>query len=593
MNKILRIITIILFFISSSFLTNAQADITSKEIFDHIKFLASDSLKGRKPGTTESKIAAQYIIDEFAKAGLKKLGKDGFQYFEIKSGLKIGTNLLSIDGYNAEFKKEFTILPYSESSSIHANVVFAGYGFDIQDEKMKWNDYLNIDVKGKWVLILRGHPELEKRSSIFETFADERTKVLTAKDKGAAGVLFVSPVKMDENDELIALQMGRADVKSGLPVLQVKREIANRILSKSSKTIEELEKVLNENKLPSSFDSKTEISVTTENEFQMVKTQNVVALLEGNDPKLKKEFIIIGAHYDHLGFGGKNSGSRRPDTMAIHNGADDNASGVASILEIAEYLGSIKKKLKRSIVFIAFDAEEVGLLGSQFFANNPLLDIKQVKAMFNFDMVGRLNDQTKELSIGGTGTSLEWENILNSYQQKTDLKFAFSKEGLGPSDHASFYSLNIPVLFFMTGIHDDYHTPKDDVQFINTKGQEDVSLLGSQIIVQIVNQNTNLTFQEAGPKSRSDGRNGMKVKLGIMPGFASSENNGLKVEGVSKDGIADKAGILKGDLIIAINGENILNIYDYMNRLKKFNPGERISIDVLRGEEKKVFIVDL
>jgi aminopeptidase YwaD len=593
MNKILRIITITIFFVASSYLVNAQTDITSTELFDHIKFLASDSLKGRKPGTTESKIAAQYISDEFTKAGLKKLGKNGFQYFEIKSGLKIGNNQLSIEGYSAEFKKEFTILPYSESSSINADVVFAGYGFDIQDEKMKWNDYQNIDVKGKWVLILRGHPELEKRSSTYETFADERTKVLTAKDKGAAGVLFVSPVKLDEKDELIELQMGRADVKSGLPVLQVKREIANKILSKSAKTIEELEKELNESKKPVSFDSKTEISVKTEIEFQKVKTQNVLAMLEGNDPKLKKEFIIIGAHYDHLGYGGKNSGSRMPDTFAIHNGADDNASGVASIIEIAEYLGSMKKKLKRSILFIAFDAEEEGLLGSQYFTNNPLIDMKQVKAMFNFDMVGRLNDQTKELSLGGTGTSLEWENILNSYQQKSDLKFVYSKEGFGPSDHASFYSLNIPVLFFMTGIHDDYHTPKDDVQFINTKGQEDVSSLGSQIILQIVNQNTNLTFQEAGPKSRSDGRNGMKVKLGIMPGFASSDNNGLKVEGVTKDGIADKAGMLKGDLIIGINGEKILNIYDYMNRLKKFNPGDRISIDVMRGEEKKVFIVDL
>jgi len=589
----LRLINFLFLIFAFSYSANGQTKITASELSGHIGFLASDSLKGRKPGTSESKIAAQYISDEFSQAGLKKLGKDGFQYFEIKSGLKIGDNSLLIDGSVAEFKKDFTVLAYSESANINSGVIFAGYGIEMQDEKTKWNDYQAIDVKGKWVLILRGHPELDQRSSAFEAFADDRAKVLTAKDKGASGVILVSPVKMDDKDELIPLQMGRSDVKSGLPVIQISREVANRILSKSTKSIEELEKSLNEKKQSLSFDCNSVISAKTEIEFQMVKIQNVVALLEGNDPKLKKEFIVIGAHYDHLGFGGKNSGSRTPDTIAVHNGADDNASGVASMIEIAEYLASVKKKLKRSVLFIAFDAEEEGLLGSQYFANNPLVDIKQVKAMLNFDMVGRLNPETKELSIGGTGTSLEWETILNTLQQKSDMKFSYSKEGFGPSDHANFYSIDIPVLFFSSGVHGDYHTPLDDLELINTKGQEGISILGAEIVFQLASQKENLTFQEAGPKTRTGGRNGMKVKLDIMPNFGSSENNGVRVDGVTKDGIAYKAGILKGDVLTGINGEKILNIYDYMNRLKKFKPGDRISIDVLRGTENKVFIVDL
>ncbi len=589
----LRLINFLFFFVTVSYIANGQAKITASEIGGHIGFLASDSLKGRKPGTSESKIAAQYICDEFSQAGLKKLGKDGFQYFEIKSGLKIGENTLSIDGFQVEFQKDFTVLPYSESANINSNVVFAGYGFDIQNDKINWNDYQGLDVKGKWVLILRGHPELDQRSSPFEALASDRAKVLTAKDKGAAGVVFVSAVKLDEKDELVPLKMGRADVKCGLPVLQVSREVANRIMAKSTKSIEELEKKLNEKRQPLSFDCNSIISAKTEIDFQMVKTQNVVALLEGNDPKLKNEYIIVGAHYDHLGYGGKDSGSRMPDTVAVHNGADDNASGVAGMIEMAEYLASVKKKLKRSILFIAFDAEEEGLLGSQYFANNPLIDIKQVKAMLNFDMIGRLNEETKELSIGGTGTSAEWENILNTFQQKSDMKFAYSKEGYGPSDHASFYSINIPVLFFTSGVHNDYHTPNDDAQFINSKGEEKISTLGAQIVFQLSTQKENLTFQEAGPKTRTGGREGMKVKLDIMPNFASSDNNGVRVDGVTKDGIAFKAGILKGDFIIGINGEKILNIYDYMNRLKKYKPGDRVSIDVLRGTENKVFIVDL
>ncbi|NJO89762.1 MAG: PDZ domain-containing protein [Chloroflexia bacterium] len=169
----------------------------------------------------------------------------------------------------------------------------------------------------------------------------------------------------------------------------------------------------------------------------------------------------------------------------------------------------------------------------------------------------------------------------------------FSKEGFGPSDHASFYAQDIPVLFFYTGIHDDYHTPKDDVEFINSQGQEKVTKIGADIVFNLASRIENLHFQEAGPKERTSSRGGLKVRLGIMPGFASTENNGLMVEGVSKDGPAEKAGMLKGDLIIAINGEKIQNIYDYMNRLKKFIPGDRISVDVIRQEIKKVFVIDL
>lgn len=593
MKKLLRLILLAFMLLSYYHSTWSQDEITAKDLASHLNFLASDSLKGRKPGTMESSIAAQYIADEFKQYGLKLLGNNGFQYFNVTSGVKAGTNSLKFEKKNYAFEKDFTVLSYSENAKIKSAIVFVGYGFDIQKDELKWDDYQNMDVKGKWVMILRGNPDMDKQMSQFSSYGDERAKILTAKDKGAAGVIFVSPNLMDKEDNLLPVKMGRGDVKCGLPAVQIKRELADLILTKSAKTIKTMEESLNESKKPLSIDLKTDIEIKTEVDYISIKTQNVLAMLEGSDPVLKSEYILLGAHYDHLGFGGPGSGSRMPDTVAIHNGADDNASGVATVLEIAQYLASKKSELKRSVVFMAFGAEEIGLLGSQYYVNNPILDLKNAVAMFNFDMVGRLNQKTLELSIGGTGTSKEWEEILNQFQQNTKLKFAYSKEGYGPSDHASFYAHNIPVIYFNTGIHQDYHTPDDDADRINFEGQQELSSLVSQIAVQVCNMNNKLTFQEAGPKERTSGKGELKVKLGIMPGFASSDNNGLKVEGVTKDGPAYNAGLLTGDIITAINGEKISNIYDYMNRLKKFRSGDRISIDVLRANETKVFIIDL
>jgi aminopeptidase YwaD len=577
---------------SGSFLF-AQTEINSKQIYKHIEFLASDSLKGRQPGTKESKIAAQYIANEFKKYGLKLLGENGFQHFGIKAGLQTGDNWLIINKKSFDFGKDFTVLSYSENVENESDIVFVGYGFNIDTDKLKWDDYQDIDVKEKWVLIFRGHPELDQRMSSFSTYADERTKVLTAKDKGALGVIFTSPSKMDKEDELIPLKMGRGDVKSGLPVIHVKREIADLMLKNSGSTSSQLEEKLNTERKATSFNCKTKAKIKTGVDYKILQTQNVVAFIPGNDPELKNEYLVVGAHYDHLGHGGPGSGSRTPDTLAVHNGADDNASGVATILEIAEKLASQINTIKRSVLFIAFGAEESGLLGSQYFVNNPLVDLKQIKAMLNFDMVGRLDKESGQLSVGGTGTSTEWEGILADYQDDNGIKMAFSKEGFGPSDHASFYAQDIPVLFFNTGVHDDYHTPADDVEFINSQGQENITKIGADIVFNLATRSENLHFQEAGPKKRTSSRGGLKVRLGIMPGFASTENNGLKVEGVTKDGPAEKAGLLKGDLIIAINGGKIQNIYDYMNRLKKFSPGDRISVDVIREDQKKVFIIDL
>jgi aminopeptidase YwaD len=570
----------------------SQTEITPDELSKHVHYLASDSLKGRLPGTPEFELAAHYVANEFKLYGLTLLGDNGFQKFNLNPNVKAGVNEFKLGKNTLKFNGDFTVLSYSENAKIKSEIIFVGYGLDIQKDSLKWNDYSDVNVKGKWVLIMRGYPEMEKSNSRFFDYGNDYDKVEIAKGKGAIGVILVSPPAMDNDDNLIPLRNERNSQRSGLPVVQIKRKFADLIMAKSGKTVEAIEKEIDSSLKPITFDTKVKADIKTEVIYIPVQTENVVAYLEGSDPALKSEYIVLGAHLDHLGFGGPGSGSRKPDTTAIHNGADDNASGVATLLEIAQFLASKKDSLKRSILFIAFSGEELGLIGSQYYVNNPLLDLKKDMAMLNFDMVGRLNKNTRALTLSGTGTAKEWDSILNEYQKKSDMKFEYSKDGFGSSDHSSFYSRKIPVIHFFTGTHEDYHTPSDDADLIDYKGQEEVSKLASQLAFQLASQINDLTFQESGSNNKESSRVNLKVTLGIMPGFGNEDIAGLKVEGVTKDKPAFKAGLHVGDIILALNGEKISNIYDYMDKLKKYKPGDVITATVKRGDKEMVFTIN-
>jgi hypothetical protein len=595
MNRTQIISLIILLLTGFSVLAQiAEPEITTKELEAHVYFLASDELEGRKPGTNGGMEAARYIRDQFISFGLKPIGENGFQYFNVTTGITKGVdNKLALNDSIFELNIDFIPMPFSSDADVTAEVVFAGFGFEIDHDSLQWNDYKDIDAEGKWVLILRGDPEPDKEESLFISSSSDRDKALLARDNKAAGVLLVNGPQF--GDKLLSGTFDRVTADVGIPVINISQSVANIILKNSGKNINDLEKEIIKNMQTASFTTGEVVSGTTELIKNEVQTQNVVAIIEGSDSTLKDEFIVIGAHYDHLGFGGEGSGSRTPDTMAIHNGADDNASGTAGIIELAEKLSNNKDQLKRSIVIMAFGAEEMGLLGSQFFTSNALVDLKDVKAMFNFDMIGRLDTTDAGVMVAGTGTAVEFESWLASYEEESDLAFNHSPEGYGASDHASFYASNVPVLFFTTGAHPDYHTPADDADKINYEGQKEILDYAYPLIVDIANRDNNLTYQEAGPKERTGGagRRGLKVKLGIMPDFTATENDGLGVGGVTAGGPASKAGMLKGDKIIAINGMAITNIYDYMNRLKKLKPGETISVDIMRNDQKKVLVVVL
>lgn len=576
-----------------STITFAQEEITVKELESHLEFLASDSLKGRLPGTDEGFIAATYINEQFQKAGLLPLGEDGFQFFEVTTSVSLEEgNYLSFNGVQVKAEEEYMPFAYSKSDEVSAGIVFAGYGFEIDSDTLIWNDYQDLDVTAKWVMILRGDPEPDNTNSNYISFSGDRDKVLAARDKGAAGVIFVSGPKWDAKDPLVSLYYDRSNSNAGIVVLHVKREIADAMLKESEKTIKQLESLLNNERMSMSF----ELGLTVENKtllhYDRVRTQNVLGMVEGSDPVLKNEFIIIGAHYDHLGMGGWGSGSRMPDTIAVHNGADDNASGVAGVIEIAERLAANKDNLKRSVIAMAFGAEEMGLLGSKYFNDNPLVDKDKIIAMVNFDMIGRLNDG-KVVMVGGSGTSVESEEIIKATGVDYELDLRLSPEGFGPSDHAPFYASNIPVFFINTGVHEDYHTPVDDVEFINFEGQKLVSDYSYALVYSIANRDEALTFQEAGAKDKGRRSMRFKVTLGIMPDFTATEVKGLGVGGVRQDGPAFAGGMEKGDVIVALDGKQVNDIYDYMNRLKKLEPGQIITVDVMRDGEKKVLLIQL
>ncbi len=584
-----------LLFVTDAVFAQRNPEITAKELKTDVYFLASDSLKGRKPGTKEADVAANYIRKQFIASGLKLICDNGFQYFEIVTDVTAGPhNALKFDDFVGSMNKDFMPVAYSSNGTVNSNVVFVGYGFDIDQDSLKWKDYEGLDVKGKWVMLFRGDPELDNNESKFIPFTEIRGKVLVAKDHGAAGVLIVTPVAVDKDDKLIGLHSENNDVTSGIPVINIKREVGNLLLKSSGFKLDSLEKILNKTRKPKTLVLPVVVSASAELIQKKARTKNVIGMIEGNDPVLKDEYIVIGGHYDHLGFGGPGSGSRMPDTVAIHNGADDNASGTAMVIELAGKLAPEKNRLKRSIILISFSGEEMGLLGSKYFTDHSPVDMKKIKAMFNFDMVGRFDKEKSSISISGTGTSLEADSIIRIYEKDLPFTVTHSPDGYGPSDHASFYASNIPVFFFTTGSHMDYHTPFDRADKLDYQKEKEIGDFSYNLIMNVDNLPKDLTFHESG-KKEGYGRGGrrMKVTLGIMPDFAGTEKKGLRVDGVTKDGPAYRGGMLKGDIIVSINGLSVGNIYEYMSRLGKLKQGQTVNVEVLRNGKIEVLIIML
>lgn len=565
---------------------NLSPEIKSQDLRFYLNYLASDSLKGRFPGDQEDKKAAAFIALAYKNAGLQLHNKTGLQPFNVIVRQELGkANALSLNNKRLLTGKDFFPFPFSKNGKVEGDIVFVGYGFDIKTDSFKWNDYENIDLKGKIALILRGTPDIKTHGELFDNYSDDIVKAINARDKGALAVIFVSVEKFDKSESFPKLNLKESS--AGIPVIQIKREAINKALNSK---VDSMEVRYTDNFKSLSFDTKIKASLVSDINRISSKTSNVIGVLQA--PDTSANYIVIGAHYDHLGMGGIGSASRIQDTIAIHNGADDNASGVSALLELAAKLGKERKNLKQNIVFVAFGAEEMGILGSKYFVDHPPVPLKSIKAMINLDMVGRLKEDTL-LQIGGTGTSKEANSIINNLNTKYNFKLRITPEGFGPSDHAAFYAKNIPVFFLTTGAHTDYHTPFDDRDKINFEGLEKVCLFTYDLIFDLASSPGLLTFQEAGPQKGSTGGRSYKVTLGIMPDINATTDNGLLVEFVTKGKPAYNAGMLKGDIIISVDGKPVKNIQDYMVRLSQLKTGQLVNVEVLRNNKKELLIIQL
>jgi aminopeptidase YwaD len=588
-----RISGLILFvFLVSSCASTKTAGVSEKELQEHIEYLASDQLQGRLTGSEGDSLASEYIKNMLLSYGFKPLVGDGFQRFTVTKRIIPGSNnRMSAEGRDYIPEKDFIPMGFSSNGVIEAEVIFAGYGFVINTDSLKWNDYSGLDVKGKWVMILRSDPEVTNSRSLFIPFSGDRDKALLAKDMGASGVLLVSGPASDEQDSFEPLN--KNDFSVGIPVFRIKRDVADQILSKAKATVAALEKKLNDSRKPFRLSTGVTLIGNAEIIREESGTRNIAMILPGTDEELKNEYLIIGAHFDHLGLGGPGSSSRAVDTIGVHHGADDNASGVAMMLELAEKFSKVKDSHKRSIICIGFTGEEMGLLGSKYYTENPGIDLKKVNAMINLDMVGRLRE-TNVLQISGTGTAEGFRDIIYSVSDTSVIKLALSDEGYGPSDHSSFYGKNIPVLFYTTGPHLDYHTPNDIADSINYKGMLSISSLVYNMSDRLANSSEKLKYNESGPKieqGRPSRRKG--VTLGIMPDFAGNIKNGLRADFVTPGKPAAIGGMKKGDIITAINGKPVNNIQDYMFRMGQLKIGEIINVEVLRDGKKEVLLIQL
>lgn len=569
-------------------------NISAKEIKSHLEFLASDNLKGRFSGSPEERLAGEYIKQQFESYGLKPaFNNSWFQEFPFIEKVEITKNnsLKIISDKTKKLKPEieFTTLGFSGKVNLKANLVFVGYG--ISAPKLNYDDYDRIDVKGKIVVALKNHPEHDSSRSEFEKFVSLRNKANIAKEKGAYGIIFVNGYFPKNDDQLTKPKYDGAPGMMNFAVVQIKREILDDLLKKMNLSLELIQKQIDDNKKPNSFEiQNTKIELVTEvKEIQKI-ARNVGGILEGNDPILKDEYIVIGAHYDHLGIDQLKDASMYKGTdKQIHNGADDNASGTTGLLEIAKKFASIKKELKRSIIFLAFSGEELGILGSTYFTNNPSVDLNKIVAMLNMDMVGRLNEE-KNLTVIGSGTSSIWKNILNE-KNKYDFKLSLSDGGSGGSDHQAFTNKNIPVLFFFTGTHNDYHKPSDDVDKINFSGEENVLNYVFDIAHDVQKLSSKPDYVKVvEPAQRPSGR--ARVTVGTVPEFGYN-GNGYKLSGTTEGSPAEKAGLKAGDIIIKFGPKTVGNIYDFMYAVQDYKAGDKVDVVVLRDGKELTFTLEL
>jgi hypothetical protein len=578
----------------------SAADINSKTYLTEVTYLASPELKGRATGSPEIEKAADYLVGLYKSFGLKPPdGKSYEQAFPVTLGAHLGTNnglfWLAGDVRLPARKNDFQ--PFSFSSSGHAKnvgLVFAGYG--VTDKEKHYDDYDGIDVKDKFVLILRHEPnEDPKNPHGLSSHAGLAEKAVNAKMHGAKGVLIVNDAYNhggeDKGLDKFAVVEGPTDV--GIFFVQVKPELAEQWLDAGGKKdqLRTLTEAINHDAKPHSFAvAKVDIELDVDIKHDTATAHNVAAYLPGST----NEYVVIGAHYDHLGMGDEHS--LAPSQMGtIHPGADDNASGTAGVVELARWF-SKQPKPKRGILFMNFAGEELGLLGSEYYVNHPILPLADAVAMINMDMIGRIREG--KIYLAGSGTGSSFPKLLDDVKAPAPLQIDLNeKAGYGASDHTSFTTKGVPVLFFFSGLHADYHKPSDTADKIDAA---DAAKLLDYVanLTERLDSDTGrpqyLRVAEPSQTMSSASGSGYGPNFGSIPDF-DEPPKGVRFADVRDGTPAAKAGLRAGDILIEFDGKEIANLYDFTYALRAHKAGDLVPVKVLRGSqtiEAKVLLTE-
>jgi len=616
----------------------------------HIEYLASDKLEGRRTGSEGAKAAAEYIAREFSRLGLRRsIGYDTpgmsileadsprryLQFFPFVASVELGkrnslqfkiaANPTAVPPQKAgsislDLQKDWMPLGFSTGGRLeNTAAVLVGYGLTVSE--LKYDDYVGANVSGKIAIAFSGTPAGDNPHSEFARFEHVRWKAIAARNAGAKALIIIAAESNFKDDPLLRFHYSSGDGDAGIPVIAVSRQAAARLLFANSSLLADVEQRLR-NKAAHKDEDQTAapplqsvvITLSTDVIRREVQPANVIGILDGSDPVLKNEVVVIGAHYDHLGLGGE--GSLASHEGEIHHGADDNASGTAAMLELARIFTQPGLRPRRTLVFMAFSGEEEGLLGSNYYVNHPILPLANTVAMLNLDMVGRMKEN--KLIIGGVGSAQQWRAILDAENRAlgtsvsavagadqhagypivvaangrpivtsdTARQFALTlnEDGFGPSDHSSFYARQIPVLFFWTGNHEDYHKPSDTADKINYADEVRVIELVARIVGDLDSSTARPTYMLA--KSEASGRaTGFRVYLGTIPNYADS-SDGLLLDGVRENSPASNAGIKAGDKIVKLAGREIRNVYDYTYALGEMKAGQEYEVELMRAGER-------
>lgn len=582
-------------------LSATRAAVAADDLRRHVAFLASEETEGRLTGTEGERKATAYVASVFRDLGLAPAGEDGtyFQQFPFIAGVSLGPdNDLRLDGRAYKVDLDWRPLAFTKTGPVEeAEVVFAGYGLQApaSDGFNEYDSYTHLDVKDRWVLVLRYLPERigDDSRRHFNRYSGLRYKAMIVREQGARGLLVASGPNSRVKNELVKLAFDASLSGTSLPAISISNRLARDLVASAGKNLEEIQSSLDSGEPAMGFALPVKLSVKVDIVQEKRLGRNVVGRIRAGEGSAKSA-VIVGAHVDHLGRGeGSGSLAKEDEHGQIHHGADDNASGVASILEMAQFLMDRKKSgrllMKHDLIFAAWSGEELGLLGSNYYVNHfdgesqPDSLRPAVVAYLNLDMVGRLE---KSLVLQGLGSSPYWAGEVERRNVPIGLPIVTRKDSYLPTDATSFYLKGVPILSAFTGSHADYHSPRDTPDKLNYQGMKDVARFMALVAHGLVQREAAPEYSEMEKPEGAGARAVMRAYLGTIPDYAQGDISGVKLSGVSKGGPAAKAGLRGGDIIVWLAGRKVENIYDYTYAIEAIKIGEPTKIMVMRGGER-------